>query len=498
VSVLIKKDPNAVKSYLEDSSNLKGGHAEEVVFPSSTEELSDFLKEANSEKRPVTISGGGTGTTGSRIAFGGAVVSMERFNRILDVSDEEMSCAVGSGVLVDDLKRACEAKELFYASHPTERTAFVGGTVATNASGARSFKYGSTRRYVRRLKMVLADGEIFEIRRGQTVLTHSNPKFRLAGGREICVPIPAYKMPAVKNSAGYFAKDGMDLIDLFIGQEGTLSVITEIELGLVRGPSRILGSFVFFEREPDAWGFAEEARRLSKDMRTPAGSGLDALSIEYFDANALNILRPLNPNVPRGMNAAIFFEQEVSRDNEDMLLEKWLALIVKHRSSPENTWVAMNEKEAGLFTDLRHHIPEAINDMVRQRGFQKLSTDIAVPDGKFSDMIAFYTRTFKKIGVEHVVFGHIGECHVHTNLLPKNTEELERSRETVLSFVKKGVLLGGTVSAEHGIGKTRHKYLEFMYGKGGILQMASIKKVLDPNCILGLDNIFPRELLITV
>jgi len=495
--MLTKKDPDIIKAYLEDSSNLKGGCAEEVVIPESVEELSEFLKKANSVRLPVTISGGGTATTGSRIPFGGAVISMERFNKILKISKRDMSVTLEAGVMVDELKKAADREGLFYTSHPTESSAFVGGTVATNASGSRSFKYGPTRDYVKRLKMVLANGVVMDLRRGEKFLSREDSKIKMPGALEIVVPLPHYRMPDVKSSSGYFAKDGMDLIDLFIGQEGTLSVIVEVELALVTKPLKILGSFVFFDREEDAWNFAFEARDLSKKKRAPSGDlMLDALSIEYFDSNSLAFLREGNVNIPPLARSAIFFEQEtVPGKDEDEVLNEWLGLISKHGASLDDTWVAMNEKEAEKFAGFRHAIPEAVNDIVRKYGFHKFSTDIAVPDGKAFEMMEFYTGTLKSQKLQHVIFGHIGESHVHVNILPRSEEELRASGEIALRFVKKGVLAGGAVSAEHGIGKIKHKYLEEMYGTSGVLEMSKIKKAFDPNCILGLDNIFPRELL---
>lgn len=470
--MLIKKDRDSIASYFEDSSNLKGGYADSVAFPEDITALSCILKDANKKKIPVTISGGGTGTTGARVPFGGIVVSLEKFNEILEISQTGSFAKAESGVSVEDFKNECERRCLFYACHPTERQALLGGTVATNASGARSFKYGPTRRYVKRLKMVLASGEIFEIERREKFLTKNDS-----------IPLPTYKMPEVKNSAGYFAKEGMDLIDLFIGQEGTLSVIAEIELALLKLPSKILSSFVFFKRELDSWNFAAEGRRL------------DALSIEYLDENAIGLLRLKSANVPQYAKAAIFFEQELTEEDEERVTNAWLKLISKHKASADDTWVAMTEGKCENFNKLRHSIPESVNEIVRKNGFPKLSTDIAVPEKNFMNMMDFYKSVLKEEGIGYVIFGHIGECHLHVNLLPKDEKGRKRSEEICLEFARKGVSLGGTVSAEHGIGKTRHKYLEIMYGRQGILEMARIKKALDPNCILSLDNIFPKEIL---
>ena len=471
--MLIKRDQNFIKSYFEDSSNLKGGHADSIVIPENIGELSEFVKKSNRDKLPITVSGGGTSTTGSRIPFGGVVVSLEKFNKIADISKEEMCAVAESGVLVEDFKSACSRRGLFYASHPTEKSAFLGGTVSTNASGARSFKYGPTRKQVKRLKMVLATGLIFEIERGERILTRKDP----------IVPLPTYKMPKVKNSAGYFIGEGTDYIDLFIGQEGTLSIITEVELSLSRMPYKIFSSFVFFKNAFDAWSFAAEARRSS------------ALSIEYFDANALRLLKHKSGNLPPDAQSAIFFEQELTLQGEESIIDGWLKIIAKHNASLDDTWAAMTADETEKFNQLRYSIPESINEIVRRTGMRRLSTDIAVPEERLLEMINFYVDTLTACGIEHVIFGHIGECHLHVNLLPRDEIEHKRSKDICLAFIKKGVSLGGTVSAEHGIGKTRREYLEEMYGRQGVIEMARIKKALDPNWILGLDNIFPKEIL---
>lgn len=473
--MLIKKDQNSIKSYFEDSSNLKGGYADSIVIPENIDDLSEFVKKANRDKIPITISGGGTNTTGSRIPFGGSVISLEKFNKIIDVSRESMRAVAQAGVLVEDFKKACESRSLFYASHPTEKSAFLGGTVATNASGARSFRYGPTRKQVKRLKMVMASGTIFEIERGQRILTRNNS----------VIPLPTYKIPKVKNSAGYFAGEGTDYIDLFIGQEGTLSIITQAQLSLSAMPYKIFSSFVFFKNAPDAWSFAAQARRSS------------ALSIEYFDVNALKLLNSKSGNIPEDAQSAIFFEQELTERDEESIMDEWFKTITKHNASLDDTWVAMTAQKCEEFNQFRYSIPESINDIVRSAGMRRLSTDIAVPENRLLEMMNFYVNTLTSCGIEHVIFGHIGECHLHVNLLPKNEMEHKRSKDICLSFIKKGVSLGGTVSAEHGIGKTRREYLEEMYGRNGIIEMARIKKVLDPNWILGLDNIFPKEILST-
>lgn len=484
--MITKSDSDTIKAYLEDSSNLSGGYADKVLIPENTAELSSILAGCASGRTPVTISGGGTTTTGSRVPFGGVVVSTEKFNKIISIDKRALSCTVEAGVTVDNLQSACGKAGLFYTSHPTEKNAFLGGTIATNASGARSYRYGPTRRAVKMIKMVLATGETVKLRRGEIILKGREVSFAVPGGRRIEIALPKYSMPEVKNAAGYFVKDDMDLIDLFIGQEGTLSVITEAELALEPRPAEIWSCFAFFNDEESSWAFAEDIK-ARKDWKI--------LSVEYFSENALRLLRAKNSNVPVSARGAIFFEEEGKEGQRYSAADRWLKLIETRGGSVDDTWVAMNEKEAGNFTSFRYAIPEAVNEIVRASGFRKFSTDIAVPKDKFSEIMKFYKDLFAKDGMRNVIFGHIGENHVHANALPASEAELERAKSICLDFVKKAVSFGGTVSAEHGIGKIKHAYLRQMYGENGILEMAKVKKAFDPACILGLDNIFPKELL---
>ena len=482
--MITKKDPSIIQSYLEDSSNLNGGYAEEVVFPENYKEVSLFLKEANTKKLPVTISGGGTGTSGGRIPFGGAVLSMEKLNKISPIRKENSESFIScqAGVLIKDLKSRAEENGFFYAYDPTEQSAFIGGTIATNASGARSFKYGSTRQSVRALTLALANGSIFKLERGQ--IGAKGAKFTFSIDKtEYVIPVPSYKMPETKNSAGYYARGDMDLIDLFIGAEGTLACILDATLKLNNKPEDILSCFAFFKSEEDACNFAIETRNT-----------IDALSIEYFDSNSLDLLRQKYGNIPAGAASCIFFEQEISKDAEDKVTEIWEKLLSKYGVPLGNTWVAMNKKERQDLFDKRHWIGEAMNEMTKVNNFPKVSTDLAVPHKNFTDMMNYYKEILKDIEIQYFLFGHIGDSHIHLNLFPKTEKEFIDAKRTAMTLIKKSVSLGGTVSAEHGIGKLRKEYLKILYGENGIREMFRIKKILDPNLILGRANIFSYPL----
>src|ERR1051325_4938507 len=293
-----KANPDEIELFLTDASFIRDGHADLVVIPETIDDVSETLARANRDRVPVTVSGAGTGTVGGRVAYGGIVLATDKLNHIKTI-DRSGFAVVEAGVILADLQRAVDQQGLLYPPDPPERGCFVGGNVATNASGARTFQYGPTRNYIRRLKLVLASGEVVNLRRGEV---HADANNRLRIGNSIELTLPDYHMPATrKNASGYFIAPQMDLIDLFIGSEGTLGVICEIEVKLLPKPEGLLSGVVFFADEADVLALVADARRLA-----------DARAIEFFDNESLNFLRAKYPNVPPQAAAAIFFEQETN------------------------------------------------------------------------------------------------------------------------------------------------------------------------------------------
>jgi D-lactate dehydrogenase (cytochrome) len=487
--MLTKSQPEDLQNYLTDASNMSGGHAEKLFIPESTEEIQQILKEANEAGIAVTVSGARTGTVGGAVPFGGYVISMERLNKIKSIDRKTRLAIVEPGVILRDFQKAVDAEGLFYPPDPTEWSCQIGGTVATNASGARSFKYGATRQYVERLKVVLADGDALEIKRGDS----SAPK--TTSGREIIPRLPTYPRPHVrKNVSGYFAEQRMDPIDLFIGSEGTLGVITEIELSLMAKPEGFFSGIVFFGKENDLLAFVEEARTLAfasrKCRQAAGGPALDATLLEYFDGQALKFISEKFPDVPEGMAGAIFFEQETTEETEDALLEKWNALLEKHRADVERSWFTTNEQDREKMREFRHALPVTVNEFIARHKQRKVGTDMAVPDDTFPDFLQFYKDILNSSGLDYVIFGHIGDCHLHANMLPKNDAEAEKARHIYGRCIAQAVMLGGCVSAEHGIGKLKAKYLNVMIGERYLNEMAELKRAFDPKGILGRGNMF--------
>ncbi len=492
--LLIKTDPTLIQAYLEDYSGLTGAHTQAVIYPSSANEISQAVEEASRSKIPITVSGAGTGVTGGRLPFGGRVLTTEKLNKIIDVvpTQGNSSVIIQPGVTLAQLDAELKKYNLWYPVNPTEQSATLGGNVSTNASGSHSFAYGTTRRYVRRLTVVLATGEIITVRRGTiTADEHHQILLQKTAGTAQKISLPSYTSPDIKNAAGYFIRPGMDLIDLFIGHEGTLGVIAEIELSVIPRPENSFHCCLFF---PEDFPLVKFITELKTRSRTP-GHLLSTRCIEYADHNCLELLKTKYPSLPTNAGGFIYGEQECSPENEDALLNEWVALFERFAIKAENVLFAQTEKDKTFLTELRHSIPESINTIVKRNGMPKIGSDLAVPEQEFPEMFARYPAILGAQKIPFYVFGHIGDSHVHANILPSTKQDYLKSQAAYDILIREALARKGTVSAEHGIGKIKHRYLAMMYDKTAIKGMAKVKKQLDPSMILGRGNIFPQEYL---
>ena len=501
--MLTKSQPDELQSFLSDASMMQGGRAARVIFPETIDEVAEALAEATGKKIPVTISGAGTGVVGGRVPFGGIVLATDRLNKVKEIvrENEGGHAIAGAGVVLADFQSAVAEHELIYPPDPTEWSCYLGGSVATNASGARTFKYGPTRNYIRRLKIALATGDVLDLRRGEIRADEKgNICIPLSRGRSLQARLPSYKMPRTrKHASGYYVAPGMDVIDLFIGSEGTLGVIVEVEVKLLPKPKGLLSGVVFFATEADLLAFVRDARERSLTNRStsPTGedSNIDARALEYFDSESLNFLRQKYETVPANAIGAIFFEQETTPASEDALMTEWLSLLDQHNALSEQSWFGANEADQTKLREFRHALPVLMNEWFARHNQKKVSTDMSVPDEAFAGMLRFYQEALRGGDLRYTIFGHIGDNHVHVNILPRNDEEAAKAWEIYRTFIRRAVEVGGTISAEHGIGKLKREYLLELYGEEHLKEMATLKRAFDPSGILGRGNMFSDEYL---
>jgi FAD/FMN-containing dehydrogenase len=454
VSLALIDDIAVRKAYEADASGL---HLipELVARPESTDEVVELMQRATAERTPVTCAGAQTSTTGASITDSGILLSLRSLGGVSDVDVKAKTMRVGPGALVGDIKRAAAAAGLLFAPDPTsEEESTIGGAIACNASGARTFKYGATRQHVQALKVVMANGDLREFRR-------SNLE---------------------KNTVGYaFAHDP---IDWFIGSEGTLGLIVEAELLLLPLPPRVVGLAVFFGAEKEALEFVVAARE---------SQAVAPRCIEYFDEQAIEIARSdaYGAMIPSDSATMIYVEEEITGEM-DPTLEKWGELIESVASEFEPI-VFDGEARLREARRMRHSIPSTMNERGGRHhhaGGRKVSTDWAVPYRKLSEAI----RTARSIAAEHnipqpVIYGHAGNGHPHQNFVARDSEELATIEAAVEKTLRHVIALGGTVAAEHGIGKIKRRWLPLQMNALQIAMMGAVKRELDPHGLLAPGNI---------
>ena len=514
--------------YLRDESR-SAGAADTISFPRTEDDIRAVLRALRTaagpdgRPAPVTVQGARTGLAAGAVPAGGHVMNLSRANAYLGLrraADGRYLLRVQPGVVLAELRRhlsrhtvpcagwdagSLEALEELYAgpeqffpTDPTETSACVGGMAACNASGARSYAYGPMRPHVASLRVVLADGDVVALERGATRARGRHLSLATLGGRAIELDLPTYRMPATKNASGYFVEDDMDAIDLFIGSDGTLGIISELELALSPVPPVSWGVNCFFAREDDAVDFTCAVR--------PALGR--ACAIEYFDASALDILRRQRecstafsslPALDASWGCCVYVE--LACDDRACALAELARLreiLVACGGFEDATWVGRTDVDRECQRFFRHAVPESVNMLIDGRRrtdptITKLGSDMSVPDERLRDVMALYRKSLAEAGLESAAWGHIGNNHLHVNVLPRDAADYAAGKALFASWARAVTEMGGAVSAEHGVGKLKRDFLAVMYGADHIREMAELKGRLDPYCQLGRGNLFAAD-----
>lgn len=510
------------EEYLRDESR-SVGWAEGIAFPESEDELRELVRSVHDDGTPVTVQGARSGLAAGAVPHGGLVLSTARMTSVLGMRRDaagnffvrvqpgltllefrEMvaKCSFdaqgwdsASLAALDELKAA---PAQFFPPDPTEASAALGGIAACNASGSRSFRYGPARPHIAALRVVLSDGDVLALSRGTVFAQGRTLLLRTEGGRALELDLPTYEMPRSKNAAGYFAADDMDAIDLFIGACGTLGVISELELALQPAPGEMWGANCFLPSEQAAIDFTIAARERIRC----------AAAIEYFDEHALDILRAQKesnpayaalPTLADSFRTCVFVELDCADEDEatDQLGEL-CDILEAAGGSADDAWVAINAADRASQRYFRHAIPESVNAIIDERRrvdatITKLGSDMSVPDDKLREVVTLYRRTLAEQGFESATWGHIGNNHLHVNILPRNAEEYARATDLFSHWACEVSAMGGAVSAEHGVGKLKAHFLEVMYGREHIAECAHLKSQIDPKGQFGRGNLFSEE-----
>jgi len=453
-------DPTVIEGYLTDASNRRG-HAEALLRPRNTTEVAETVAHCQQHGIPLTVTAARTSTTAGPVPDGGWLMSMELLRTVHHIGHD--TAEADAGVMLGEFQAQIEATGRFFPPDPTSRhECTLGAAIACNASGARTFRYGPTRPWVEAIEVVLPTGEVATYRRGDPV----PPSW----------PVPRWAEPRVKTAAGY--APAAEAIDVFIGAEGTLGVITRATVRLTDLPADVIGLMAFFPDRPTAVDFMRTLRAACR--QDPSGA-LSPRAIEYFDGACLQLAAAHGAEVPAGAGAALFCEQEVNGIDADTHIGAWWEALVEGGALADDTVLATDAPGRARLHAIRHAIPAGINEIVVRNGMPKLGTDLSVPDEGLDAMCDAYEAA----PIRSVLFGHLGNNHLHLNLLPTSAEELATAKAFYDDLARRAVALGGSVSAEHGIGKVKVHQLAWMVGAETLQGFATLKRSLDPGWILG-------------
>lgn len=505
-----------MSSFLEDAAHYPGGHTSGVLRPRSIEEVSHALRGPG---RFLAV-GAQSSLTGGATPFGDVVISTDRLTGIHVDGDR---VRVGAGVTLQALQDELGKNGRWFPPVPTYLGAFAGGAVATCAAGAATFKYGTVREWVDALTIVLAGGDVLRITRGQRFAINGAFDIETSTGTRT-VRIPNLEMPNVpKHSAGYFLAPDMDLIDLFIGSEGTLGVIVDATFKTAPKPAAVCRAFVPVPTEDVAIALTGELRSASQETcRSRDPRGIDIAAIEHIDARSIEVVREdgvdrkLHITLPTDASVALLIDLELPSD--DGTLREQLESIrdVSPPDTPlvrfcqvldrygvlEDTEIALpaDRARAAAFAELREAVPSGVNRRValakqRDPEISKTAADMIVPFERFADMMHECRRLFAERDLDLAVWGHISDGNVHPNLIPQRAGDVEKARDAILQLGTAVIAMGGCPLAEHGVGRNpiKQQLLRQLYGDAGINAMRAIKISLDPNGSLASGVIFPAK-----
>lgn len=444
-------DEESIEKYSRDETEKLQFNADVIVKPKTTDEVASIMKYCNKNLIHVTPRGAGTGLSGGALAiFGGILLCTDRMNNILKIDTKNMQVITEPGVITENLMNAVKEKNLFYPPDPSSKgSCFIGGNIAENSGGPKAVKYGVVKDYVLNLEMVLPTGEI--------IWTGAN---------------------VIKNATGY------NLTQLIVGSEGTLGIVTKIVLKLLPLPKHDLLMLVPFKNLDNA----------SDAVSAIFNAGFTPSALELIEIDALKIVSKLvgNHSVPVTDDIAAHLIIETDGNNKEVLMNEMEAIAnLMQQFNCDEIFFAEDANQKAELWKLRRRAAEA----VKLEGYT-IEEDTVVPRGELTNLITGVKNLGKNHGFKVVCYGHAGDGNLHIRINHPsiknsygNTEMINILRE-LFKLVQS---LGGTISAEHGIGLIQKPFMDIVFSETNLQIMRAIKKVFDPNNILNANKIFDNN-----
>lgn len=438
-----------LNEYSHDETENLSYPPEVLLKPGDSSEVSAIMKFAFENNIPVTPIGARTGLSGGALClYGGIGLSMERFNKIISIDEDNLQLVVEPGVITQELQQEVAKKGLYYAPDPASRgTCYIGGNIAENSGGPRAVKYGVTKDFVLNLEVVLPNGEI--IQTGADTL---------------------------KNSTGY------NLTQLMVGSEGTLGVVTKATLKLIPLPSLNKLILVPFRSALDACAAVSSIFK----------AGIVPSAMEFMERFAVDwtIKYIDDAHLEMKDNVEALLLIEVDGNNEELLFEdiQNIVQVVETHNCDDDILFAEDEAQKEQLWFIRRRIGEAVkvNSIYKEE-------DTVVPRFKLSDLLKGVKEIGSKYGFESVCYGHAGDGNLHVNIIKGDLTQHQWDNElkiAIREIFELTVSLGGTISGEHGIGLVQKPYMDIPFKSVELDVMRGIKNVFDPSGILNPGKIF--------
>lgn len=441
-----------------DEENLQrcaSDHTEDFVFlpetvlqPGTSGEVSAILKYCNERRIPVTARGAGTGLSGGALpVFGGVVLDMRRFNKILHLDKRNFQLVTEPGVITQELQEYVKAEGLMYPPDPASKgSCFIGGNVSENSGGPRAVKYGVVKDYVLNIEMVLPTGEI--------IWTGAN---------------------VLKNATGY------NLTQLVVGSEGTLGIITKIVLRLIPAVTHDLLMLVPFR----------SAREACDAVNAVFLAGYLPSALEFMERDALDwamkFVQQSAVRLPDDIQAHLLIEVD-GNDLDQLYPEMEAISAIMQRYDTDEVLFADSHEQKQMLWNLRRKVGEAVksNSVYKEE-------DTVVPRAELPVLLDAVKRIGKEYGFQSVCYGHAGDGNLHVNIVKAGMSDEDWQNKLPLGIrelFKEVVKLGGTISGEHGIGLVQKNYMDIAFSEAQMRIMKEIKNVFDPGHILNPGKIF--------
>ncbi len=419
--------PKPTIDQLRDESSLSG-HAEGILNPTNEKEAAEMIRE--NKDLEIRFQGTRTGICGGSVPEGGLMLGTAFMKWVADpeTDGDDLLSWVGAGVTLDQLEKPIRRNypDYMWPPHPTEETATVGGIAALGSKGINACHYGETRKYIEAVKIIDRDGELHEI---------TDP----------------------------------EELDRVIGSEGKDGLITQVKIRLVKKPEATWAVALFFEDEQDAAKCATEILGLfdnDPDVFITADEFLDKDSLDLLDAfREVSEALEQVPAFPEGTNAMVYAEVAGPAVKMMPSLMPLIQCAAANGGDPDKSWAQMSEQGVDQLRAVRHAISEAVNAKIarahqEEPGIVKLGLDLAWPEKDLAEILARYRADLDASGLRSVIFGHVYNCNLHVNIIPKDLEEYERGEQLMRKWVTEGMAEGARAFDEHGMGRLKKRLLE--------------------------------------